>query len=410
MFSKITKYYLDSYKGLSPEIWWLSFVNLINRCGTMVLAFLILYLINEKGMSLSKAGLIFSFYGIGAILGSLIGGKLTDLIGFYIVQISTLIFGGLMFIVLGFLNSYLSIAIFVFVLGCVNEAFRPANSAAMAAYSTAENRTRSFSLMRLSFNLGWALGGGLGGIIAAYSYHLLFWIDGLTNILAALMLLVVLPYRKYKEIQLNQKKIEKTNEKSSPLKDKTFIKLVLITILYTSCFFQMFTNLTAYFKSELKFTEQFIGLLLAWNGIMIVVFEMVLIFWIERHWTMKKAILVGLFFHIIAYLLLVVFPVGKWMAFHVITLITLSEMFAFAMLMTFWMKRTTDSNRGQYAGIWTMSWAVSQSIGPATGAFVGEKFGFNYLWLGVSLLCSIAFFLYVKLFNSLREKNRTTLS
>ncbi|MBP7255661.1 MAG: MFS transporter [Chitinophagales bacterium] len=410
MFSKITKYYLDSYKGLSPEIWWLSFVNLINRCGTMVLAFLILYLINEKGMSLSKAGLIFSFYGIGAILGSLIGGKLTDLIGFYIVQISTLIFGGLMFIVLGFLNSYLSIAIFVFVLGCVNEAFRPANSAAMAAYSTAENRTRSFSLMRLSFNLGWALGGGLGGIIAAYSYHLLFWIDGLTNILAALMLLVVLPYRKYKEIQLNQKKIEKTNEKSSPLKDKTFIKLVLITILYTSCFFQMFTNLTAYFKSELKFTEQFIGLLLAWNGIMIVVFEMVLIFWIERHWTMKKAILVGLFFHIIAYLLLVVFPVGKWMAFHVITLITLSEMFAFAMLMTFWMKRTTDSNRGQYAGIWTMSWAVSQSIGPATGAFVGEKFGFNYLWLAVSLLCSIAFFLYVKLFNSLREKNRTTLS
>ena len=361
-------------------------------------------------MSLSKAGLIFSFYGIGAVLGSLVGGKLTDLIGFYIVQISTLIFGGLMFIVLGFLNSYLSIAIFVFVLGCVNEAFRPANSAAMAAYSTAENRTRSFSLMRLSFNLGWALGGGLGGIIAAYSYHLLFWIDGLTNILAALMLLVVLPYRKYKEIQLNQKKIEKTNEKSSPLKDKTFIKLVLITILYTSCFFQMFTNLTAYFKSELKFTEQFIGLLLAWNGIMIVVFEMVLIFWIERHWTMKKAILVGLFFHIIAYLLLVVFPVGKWMAFHVITLITLSEMFAFAMLMTFWMKRTTDSNRGQYAGIWTMSWAVSQSIGPATGAFVGEKFGFHYLWLAVSLLCSIAFFLYVKLFNSLREKNRTTLS
>lgn len=376
----------------------------------MVLAFLILYLINEKGMSLSKAGLIFSFYGIGAILGSLVGGKLTDLIGFYIVQISTLISGGIMFIVLGFLNSYLSIAIFVFVLGCVNEAFRPANSAAMAAYSTAENRTRSFSLMRLSFNLGWALGGGLGGIIAAYSYHLLFWIDGLTNILAALMLLVVLPYRKYKEIQLNQKKIEKTNEKSSPLKDKTFIKLVLITILYTSCFFQMFTNLTAYFKSELKFTEQFIGLLLAWNGIMIVVFEMVLIFWIERHWTMKKAILVGLFFHIIAYLLLVVFPVGKWMAFHVITLITLSEMFAFAMLMTFWMKRTTDSNRGQYAGIWTMSWAVSQSIGPATGAFVGEKFGFHYLWLGVSILCSIAFFLYVKLFNSLREKNRTTLS
>lgn len=394
MFKNGLKYYLNAYKGLSAEIWWLALVNLVNRCGTMVLPFLILYLTSKKGISLSKAGLVFGFFGAGAIFGSLIGGKLTDKIGFYKVQITTLCLGGILFIVLGHLNSYFSIALCTFILGCVNEAFRPANSAAMATYSTPENRTRSFALMRLSFNLGWALGGGLGGLIASYSYSLLFWIDGSTNIFAAILLLWVLPYKKYKLLKSNQSIKERPLVVLSPLKDKVFLKLIGITIIYTSCFFQMFTNLIAFFKTELNFSERYIGLLLSWNGMMIVLLEMVLIFWIERHWTMKKAILIGLGFHIAAYLLMVVFPVDKLMAFYVMTLITFSEMFAFAMLMTFWMKRTNDYNRGQYAGIWTMSWAISQSIGPSSGAYIGDHFGFIYLWILVVLMSTIGLILY----------------
>src|SRR5450631_1460222 len=75
-----------------------------------------------------------------------------------------------------------------FALSLVNEAFRPANSTAIAHYSKEENRTRSYSLNRLAINLGWAAGGAIGGVLASINYHLLFWVDGVTNILAMILL------------------------------------------------------------------------------------------------------------------------------------------------------------------------------------------------------------------------------
>ena len=65
------------------------------------------------------------------------------------------------------MKSYPLICLVTFLLSLVNEAFRPANSTAIAFYSKEENRTRSYSLNRLAINLGWALGGAIGGILAS---------------------------------------------------------------------------------------------------------------------------------------------------------------------------------------------------------------------------------------------------
>src|SRR6185369_158261 len=86
------------------------------------------------------------------------------------------------------MRSYPMICLFSFLLSLVNDTFRPANSSAVAHFSKEENRTRSFSLNRLAINLGWAVGGAMGGIIASHNYHLLFWVDGLTNMVAAFIL------------------------------------------------------------------------------------------------------------------------------------------------------------------------------------------------------------------------------
>ncbi len=388
------RYYLNSYKGLSREIWLLAFVNLVNRCGTMVGAFLMLYMTTQIGCSLSKAGIAISLFGIGAIFGSLIGGKLSDKIGFYKVQLSTLLLGGCIFIVLGQLRHYYAICICTFVLGLVNEAFRPANSAAMAKYSTPENRMRSFSLMRLSFNLGWAVGGGLGGLLASYSYQYLFWIDGITNMLAALLIYLLLPP---KAVEAGIDKAQEAIEKISVYKDKIFFWFVLVSLLYIISFFQMLTNLTTFFKNEVHLSERYIGFLMMWNGILIVLIEMSLVYYLEKNWTKRKAIVLGVSLHVLAYVVLLAFKVDFLISFIAITLITLSEIFAFSVLVSFWMGRTTEGNRGQYAGIWTMTWAIAQSSGSFLGAVVAEHFGFNILWCAIVILCIAAIFFYTKI-------------
>src|SRR5690348_14877380 len=184
--------YKRAYGDLSKGTWWLSLVMLINRSGTMVVPFMTMYLTQHYGFSIEKAGLVMSLFGLGAIVGSMTGGKLVDSIGYYYVQVSALLLGGCMFIVLGQLRSYSHICIGTFVLAVLNESFRPANQVAIAHYSKEKNRTRSYSLNRMAINLGWAAGGALGGFIASFNYNLLFWVDGFTNLAAALLLYITL--------------------------------------------------------------------------------------------------------------------------------------------------------------------------------------------------------------------------
>lgn len=394
MIAKAARYYINSYKGLSREVWLLALVNLINRCGTMVIPFMMLYLTSKLGCSLSKAGVVISFWGIGAFVGSYFGGKLTDRIGFYKIQLFSLFFGGIGFIILGQLQNYYAICVFTFLLAMVNESFRPANSAAMGSFSTKENRMRSFTLMRLSFNLGWAVGAGIGGFVAHQSYQLLFWIDGITNILAAILLWYLLPDKSgivKSETKVNDAK------KVSMLSDKVFVQFILISIIFLSCFVQLFTNLPVYFKKELHLEEDYIGYLSSWNGLLIVLIEMMLIFWIEKNWTKKRAVTIGVAFHVLAYLLLVFFQLAFWGAFVMMTFITISEMLAFSVLVSFWMTRTDETNRGQYAAIWTMTWAFSQTVGPFLGSMIAQYAGFKILWLTIALLSTISVFFYSKI-------------
>lgn len=360
----------------------------------MVGAFLMIYLTTQIGCTLSQAGIAISLFGIGAIFGSLLGGKLTDIIGFYKVQLTTLVLGGCIFIVLGQLKTYESICLCTFILGFVNEAFRPANSAAMASYCNDSNRMRSFSLMRLSFNLGWAVGGGLGGLLASYSYHYLFWVDGITNMLAALLIYLLLPP---KTIEKSVKAIEETVKNNSVYRDGGFLFFALVSILYIISFFQMMSNMTAFFKNEIHFSERTIGFLMMWNGILIVLVEMSLVYYLEKRWTKKSAILLGVSFHVIAYLILIFFHVNLSVAFASITFITLSEMFAFPVMVSFWMTRSNANNRGQYAGVWTMTWSIAQSVGTVSGAAIAQHFGFTVLWWFVVLFCTVTIFFYAKL-------------
>jgi predicted MFS family arabinose efflux permease len=176
--SSIVALYKEAYKGLSKETWFLSLVILINRSGTMVVPFMTMYATERRGFSITQSGFIMAMFGLGAVAGAFVGGRLTDRIGFYKIQLAALIGGGVMFITLGYLESYTAICIGTFVLSLVNESFRPANATAIAVYSVPENRTRSYSLNRLAINLGWAFGGALGGLLAVTITNCFFGLMG----------------------------------------------------------------------------------------------------------------------------------------------------------------------------------------------------------------------------------------
>jgi predicted MFS family arabinose efflux permease len=388
MLSKTFSLYQDAYRGLSKSTWLLSFVMLVNRSGTMVIPFMTIYLTQPSmGYSIGQAGIVMGLFGLGAVFGGLIGGRLTDKFGFYPVQLITLSGGGVMFIILGQMKSYPLICLFTFLLSVVNDAFRPANSTAIAHYSKDENRTRSYSLNRLAINLGWAVGGAIGGILASINYHLLFWVDGCTNIAAALLLRYYLSPSNNKAT-VYEKKVTAQPAKS-PYMDKGYLIFIVLTILFATCFFQLFSTLPVYYKQVLHLPEYIIGLLMALNGALIALVEMVLVFKMEGRRENLFYISSGIFLVGVAFVVLNILPAIGITAIFFTLLVTLGEMSAMPFMNSFWVSRTSAGNRGQYAGLYTIAWSIAQVVGPSAGSQVVEHFSFRSLWWMMGALCII---------------------
>jgi len=382
---RIGTLYKNAYSGLSPATWWLSLVMLVNRAGTMVVPFLTLYLTEKEHYSIAKAGAVMSVFGLGAICGGILGGKLTDKFGFYNIQLSALFAGGTMFILLGQMHSYAAICICTFFLAVLNESFRPANATAIAQYSKEENRTRSYSLNRLAINLGWAFGGALGGFIASRNYHLLFWIDGLTNIFAAILLMTVLAPQRNKQTPSIKDKPAESNKTTSVYKDGVFIAFVILTTMYGLSFFQIFSTQPVFYKQQLHLTPDFIGLIMAINGVLVAGLEMAVVFKLEQKGRHVHFITIGTLLCGASFVIFNVMPGAEWLAVTSTLIVTAGEMLSMPFMNSFWIARTNMSNRGQYAGMYTVAWSVAQVGGPYLGSQVAQHFGYRALWWAVGI-------------------------
>lgn len=391
MLNTTINLYKDAYAGLSRKMWLLSIVMLINRSGTMVLAFMTLYC-HHIGFTMQQGGWVVAIYGLGSLAGAFAGGKISDRFGFYYTQFSSLLLGGVLFIVLGQMQSYMAICICTFFLSIVNEAFRPANTSAIAFYSTGKSRTQSFALNRLAINLGWGIGSALGGLLASINYKLLFWVDGFTNILAAFLLLAILP-----KISLNQQKkpqyskpkhVEATA--TTPYRDKPFLIFLGLQVLFAICFFQLFTTIPLYFKEGLLLNEFLIGIVMSLNGLMIAVVEMVLVFKLEGRKAYLLLMSYGTMVMAISFLLLnISFVHGFSIALVFMFFITIAEMISMPFMNSYYIGRSTANNRGQYAALYTMAWSVAQVIGSSSGAQIVQAIGFFYLWLIIAAISFI---------------------
>ncbi|MBL0355455.1 MAG: MFS transporter [Chitinophagaceae bacterium] len=398
MIKAATKLYFNAYNGLSPSTWWLSLVMLVNRSGTMVVPFMTMYMTQYIHVGIGKAAFVMSLFGAGSIAGSLLGGKITDKLGYYYVQLFTLLGGGVMFLVMGQMKSYNAICITSFFLSMVNEAFRPANSVAIAHYSKAENRTRSYSLNRLAVNLGWAIGGALGGFIAGHNYQLLFWVDGFTNIAAAILLYNVLAPSKNAATQ--QKAETKTRTVKSVYSDYVYLFFVALQVLFAICFFQMFTILPVYYKTQLHLSESLIGLIMAFNGLLIALVEMVIVFRLEGRRPHLHYIAIGVLLVGLSYAMLNVdFFSGAVVAFLSMLVVTFGEMLSMPFMNSYWIARTENNNRGQYAGLFTVAWSMAQIVGPLAGGQIAEHLGYNILWWLICAACLLLSIIYLLLQN-----------
>ena len=378
MVKRAVNSYQDSFRGLSKEVWWLALITFINRAGTMVLPFLSLYLTEDLNLSLGQVGWIMTSFGLGSLLGSWLGGKLTDKIGFYQVMFWSLLTTGFLFIGLQYVSTFLGFAIGIFLTMSVADTFRPAMFVSLKAYSKPENQTRSLTLIRLAINLGFSFGPFLGGlIITALSYSGLFWVDGITCISAVILLKNVL---KQKELDFKKFEVSTENIVTSIYKDKPYWIFLVVVFLMGFVFLQLFTTMPLYYKGIHNLNEVEIGSLMGLNGFLIFLFEMPLIHYIEKKLLDKlKIISWSLVLFALSFLIL---NTLSWVGILVISmlLITLGEMLAFPFTNNFAMTRAPSGKEGRYLALYSMAFSFAHIFSAKTGMEMIARFGFEFNW------------------------------
>lgn len=372
--------YIESFKGLSREIWYLSLISLVNRAGTMVIPFLSLYLKNDLGFTKTDISWIFVCFGIGSVIGSWLGGKLTDSLGYYKVMIYSLFLTGICFISLQYIKSFWGLCLGILITMSIADSFRPAIFVAIKAYSKPENQTRSIGLLRLAINAGMGIGPTLAGLlIVLEGYGLLFWIDGLTCIIAIVLFNYLVKTPKIKPSET--RKVHKNLDKNIVYKDFSFWIHSVICFLFGMAFFQLFTTLPLYYNEIFKLNEFKIGVLMFINIGIIVIMEMPFLNYLEKlAIPVTKNIIMAFVLLTLSFLALYN---NFWNGILIVSivLLTFSEMLGFPYTNKFALRRAKEGLEGSYMAMYAMSFSLAHIFSPKISLSIIDIYGYQINWL-----------------------------
>lgn len=382
MFRAIARNYREAFSGLPRAVWLLATASLVNRSGTMVLPFLALFLTEKRGFTTTEAGQVLACYGLGGVAGTYLGGWLSDRFGARRVMAWSLALTGIGFLILGHLEARWAIFLMIFFQSLVGEAFRPANSAAIAAASPPTAQTKAFALYRLAINLGMTLGPAIGGFLAARDYAWLFRADGATCLLAAGFLRVFFR-RDLRKLEGNEAR-GAAAAAQSPWQDGPFMVLAGLMLLLAVATFQVISTFPLTLRDVHRFSEARIGLAMAVNTLVIVLFEMVLVHRLGARDPLK-VVAVGSFLFCLGLGLL---PFGSGFVYVAFTVFiwTMGEMLTFPVLGGVVANRAGETNRGRYMGIFTLSFESAFVIAPLAGTWVYQRFSPRTLWCACGAL------------------------
>ena len=388
MFLRIYHHWVNSYRGIPHTIWFLAMVSLINRCGSMVISFITLYMTQYLHFSIKEAGYVMGFFGAGALLGAYLGGRLTDRVGAKPVMFWSLIINGLVLIAMLQVRDFWPMCGIVFLLSVSSEIFRPANSVSIRQNSDPENRTRAISLYRMSVNLGWTVAPALGGLLASIGWDWLFWVDGLTCMAAALMLRR-LPDEQPVTETAGAAEVPK-EPGISPFRDRSFMWFIVLTVVNAVVFMQILWTVPVFFKEGFQWSEAQIGLFMALNGLVVFLVEMPLIYRIDGTKAPVVFIRFGLVLYMLAYLSLTAPLAATVIASIYMVFISFGEIFVMPFSSNFVMSRAPEGRFGQYMGVYTMAYSCSNILAPLLGTQVIAAWGYMTLWILATVLGAVA--------------------
>ncbi|MGD8405733.1 MAG: MFS transporter [Anaerolineales bacterium] len=385
----------DIYNEYSRSFWTLIVITFIDRVGgAMLFPFFALYLTRKFDIGMTQVGVLFAAFSFSSLIGSMLGGALTDRFGRKVIIIFGLIASSLSTLGMGFVNTYTVFFFMALFSGILSETSGPARQAMIVDLLPEEKRAQGFGIFRVAFNLSVVIGPAVGGLLAARSYLALFIADAVISLITAALVSRLLPETKPES---NPDEPQESVSGSfrgyfRVLRDTAFMLFLGASMLMVLTYMNMNTTLGVFLRDTYNIPESGYGGLLSLNAAMVVLFQFPITRWIEG----QKPLLMmaaGTALYTIGFAMYGFVSVYSLFVLAMI-IITIGEMVIAPMGQALVAKFSPEDMRGRYMAVHGFSWIIPFAVGPVLAGYVLDTYDPRLLWYiagGVGLLAVTGF-------------------
>jgi MFS family permease len=382
--------------GLYPGQFWLLFSGylLTSTGSSMIWPFMMIYARQKLNLPMSTIASLMTVNAVSGLLMLMFAGPLVDRLGRKWIMAASLAANGLGYFYLGTAESFTGFAVAMAINGFFNPLYRVGADAMIADILPAESRMEGYALMRLSNNLGVAIGPAIGGFLVAAAYYLAF--DTAAACLVAFGLVVALFIRETlpEVLPTRGEPLKKSSRGYWPvLKDGKFLSFLGAFTLTSTAVMIIWVLLGVYAKDNYGVPENLYGWLPTTNAVVIVVFQ-VFVTRLTRKYKDLRVMALGAFFYASA-AAGISLGRGFWGFWLCMVVVTVGEMVLIPTSSTYTANRAPVDMRGRYMALYTWAAGIALGVGPVLGGFLNDNFGPRAIWYGAGIIgfAGVAWFL-----------------
>ena len=376
--------------------------------GSMIWPYLMIYVSESLDAPLTVAASLMSLNSSTGLVASFLVGPIVDRFGRKWVMVISLLVNGLTYLFLSSATGLLSFAILMALSGAANPLYRMSGDAMVADLIPPEKRPDAYALLRMSNNIGVALGPAIGGFLAATSYSLAFYMAALGmsvyGLLLAFFAVETLP-KLFPEDAISKRSDEKFGGYLTILGDKPFITFAFAYTLVIICASLVWVVLPVYAKENFGIPENIYGFIPTTNALMVVTLQ-VAVTQVTKRYATLPVLSVGAAIYMLAVGGMSLGS-GFWGFWIFMVVMTIGELILVPTASTYAANLAPVDKRGRYMSIFGLSWRVAIGTGPILGGILNDNLGPKAIWYGgavIGLMSVITFLLLMRRDRTLEYK------
>lgn len=375
--------------------WTYNIIVFIDRLGGFMLyPFFALYLTKKFDIGMSTVGLLFAVFSITGMVGSALGGALTDRMGRKTVIIASLILSSLSALGMGFAPNLSAFIAVVVVVGTLSSIGHPAHEAVVADLLPPNKRAEGYGIIRVVFNVAVIIAPPIAGLLIANSYLTLFIVDAVISLISATIVILALPETKPQgHAHAKPETMKQTFAGYGRVfKDTPFVAFIGVTVMMSLVYMNMNSTLGVYMRDQHGMPEINFGAILSLNAVIVVALQ----FWVARRLEKYKPMLMmaaGSLLYAIGFAMYG-FVSGIALFAVAMIIITIGEMVVSPFQQSVVAGFAPEEMRGRYMAVSSLSWSIAFTVGPYFAGLILDSANPNALWIlcgGIGLLATLGF-------------------